>query len=277
MRLSARQLLLLRLAAFAVLAFIYVPLIIIGIEAFNEARTLKWPPPGFTTEWFELAFENTGARDAFLYSLKTAAIATTIALALGTLAALGVSRYRFFGRETVSFLVILPIALPGIVTGIALNSTFTEVLGIDLSLLTLVIAHATFCIVVIYNNVIARLRRLSTSFEEASADLGATPWQTARWVTLPNMRTALVAGALLSFALSFDEIIVTVFTIGVGEETLPQWLLNNFSRPQQLPIVNAVAVIVILLSIIPVYLAHKLSSEVGEGAGAAPAGTAAEP
>jgi putative spermidine/putrescine transport system permease protein len=277
MRLSARQLLLLRLAAFAVLAFIYVPLIIIGIEAFNEARTLKWPPPGFTTEWFELAFENTGARDAFLYSLQTAAIATSIALVLGTLAALGVSRYRFFGRETVSFLVILPIALPGIVTGIALNSTFTEVLGIDLSLLTLVIAHATFCIVVVYNNVIARLRRLSTSFEEASADLGATPWQTARWVTLPNMRTALVAGALLSFALSFDEIIVTVFTIGVGEETLPQWLLNNFSRPQQLPIVNAVAVIVILLSIIPVYLAHKLSSEVGEGAGAAPAGTAAEP
>ena len=274
MRLSARQLLLLRLAAGAVLAFIYVPLIIIVIEAFNEARTLKWPPPGFTTEWFELAFENTGARDAFLYSLKTAAIATSIALVLGTLAALGVSRYRFFGRETVSFLVILPIALPGIVTGIALNSTFTEVLGIDLSLLTLVIAHATFCIVVVYNNVIARLRRLSTSFEEASADLGATPWQTARWVTLPNMRTALVAGALLAFALSFDEIIVTVFTIGVGEETLPQWLLNNFSRPQQLPIVNAVAVIVIVLSIIPVYFAHRLSSEVGTASGAPGAPTA---
>ena len=267
MRLSTRQLLFLRLAAFAVLAFIYLPLIIIAIEAFNEARTLAWPPPGFTTEWFERAFENSGARDAFLYSLQTAAIATSIALVLGTLAALGVSRYRFFGRETVSFLVILPIALPGIVTGIALNSTFTEVLGLDLSLLTLVIAHATFCIVVVYNNVIARLRRLSTSFEEASADLGATPWQTFRMVTLPNMRTALVAGALLSFALSFDEIIVTVFTIGVGEETLPQWLLNNFSRPQQLPIVNAVAVIVILLSSIPVYLAHKLSSEVDSGGG----------
>jgi putative spermidine/putrescine transport system permease protein len=276
MRLSARQLILLRVATGAVLAFIYVPLLIIVIEAFNEARTLEWPPPGFTTEWFERAFDNTGARDAFLYSLKTAAIATSIALVLGTLAAIGVSRYRFFGRETVSFLVILPIALPGIVTGIALNSTFTEVLEIDLGLLTLVVAHATFCIVVIYNNVIARLRRLSTSFEEASADLGATPWQTFRWVTLPNMRTALVAGALLAFALSFDEIIVTVFTIGVGEETLPQWLLNNFSRPQQLPIVNAVAVIVILLSIIPVYLAHKLSSEVGTARGAgAPAATTA--
>jgi putative spermidine/putrescine transport system permease protein len=273
MRLSARQLLLLRFGAFGVLAFIYIPLLIIGIEAFNEARTLKWPPPGFTLEWFQRAFEESGPRDAFLYSLRTAAIATTIALVLGSLAALGVSRFKFFGREAVSFLVILPIALPGIVTGIALNSTFTQVLGIDLGLLTLVIAHATFCIVVVYNNVIARLRRLSTSFEEASADLGATPWQTARWVTLPNMRTALVAGALLAFALSFDEIIVTVFTIGVGEETLPQWLLNNFSRPQQLPIVNAVAVIVILLSIIPVYFAHRLTREEGATArgGGAPA------
>ena len=275
MTLTSRQLFLLRLATVGVLAFIYVPLVIIGIEAFNEARTLKWPPPGFTTEWFQDAFQNTGARDAFLYSLRTAAIAVSIALVLGSLAALGVARFRFFGREAVSFLVILPIALPGIVTGIALNSTFTEVLGIDLGLLTLVIAHATFCIVVVYNNVVARLRRLSTSFEEASADLGATPWQTARWVTLPNMRTALVAGALLAFALSFDEIIVTVFTIGVGDETLPQWLLNNFSRPQQLPIVNAVAVIVIILSIIPVYLAHKLSSEVGTTAGAPAAAAAA--
>jgi putative spermidine/putrescine transport system permease protein len=276
MRLSARQLLLLRLGAFGVLALIYVPLVIIGIEAFNEARTLKWPPPGFTTEWFQRAFEESGPRDAFLYSLRTAAIATTIALILGSLAALGVARFKFFGREAVSFLVILPIALPGIVTGIALNSTFTQVLGIDLGLLTLVIAHATFCIVVVYNNVIARLRRLSTSFEEASADLGATPWQTARWVTLPNMRTALVAGALLAFALSFDEIIVTVFTIGVGEETLPQWLLNNFSRPQQLPIVNAVAVIVIVLSIIPVYFAHRLTRDEEGGAAAAPGAPAAE-
>ncbi len=276
MRLSRGQLLGLRIATAAVLAFIYVPLLIIGIEAFNEARTLKWPPPGFTTEWFELAFKNTGAQDAFLYSLKTAALATAVALILGTLASIGVSRFRFFGRETVSFLVILPIALPGIVTGIALNSTFTEVLGIPLSLLTLVVAHATFCIVVVYNNVVARLRRLSTSFEEASADLGATPWQTFRWVTLPNMRTALVAGALLAFGLSFDEIIVTVFTIGVGDETLPQWLLNNFSRPQQLPIVNAVAVLVILISIVPIYIAHRLSSDTaGARGGRAPGGAAA--
>jgi putative spermidine/putrescine transport system permease protein len=272
MRLSRRSQILLRLGAAATLAFIYVPLLVIAMEAFSSSQTFKWPPPGFTFDWFEKAIDNPGARDAFLYSVRTGAIATGIALVLGTLASLGVARYRFFGRETISFLVILPIALPGIVTGIALNSTFTQVFGLDLSLFTIVVAHATFCIVVVYNNVIARLRRLSTSFEEASADLGATPWQTFRWVTLPNMRTALVAGALLAFALSFDEIIVTVFTIGAGDETLPIWILNNFSRPNQLPIVNVVAVLVILISIIPVYLAHRLTRE--EGA-AAPAGAGA--
>jgi putative spermidine/putrescine transport system permease protein len=277
MRLSRRSQVLLRLGAAATLAFIYVPLLVIAMEAFSSSQTFKWPPPGFTLEWFEKAIDNPGARDAFVYSVKTGAIATGIALVLGTLASLGVARYRFFGRETISFLVILPIALPGIVTGIALNSTFTQVFGIDLSLFTIVVAHATFCIVVVYNNVIARLRRLSTSFEEASADLGATPWQTFRWVTLPNMRTALVAGALLAFALSFDEIIVTVFTIGAGDETLPIWILNNFSRPNQLPIVNVVAVLVILISIFPVYLAHRLTRDEGAAPGAAGAGAAPAP
>jgi putative spermidine/putrescine transport system permease protein len=276
MRLSRRSRLLLRFGAAFTLAFIYVPLLVIAIEAFSEARTFEWPPPGFTFDWFDRALDNQGARDAFLYSLRTGAIATAIALVLGTLASLAVSRHRFFGRETISFLVILPIALPGIVTGIALNSTFTQVFGIDLSLFTIVVAHATFCIVVVYNNVIARLRRLSTSFEEASADLGATPWQTFRWVTLPNLRTALVAGALLAFALSFDEIIVTVFTIGAGDETLPIWILNNFSRPNQIPIVNVVAVLVILISIIPVYLAHRLTREEEGVARARGGGVAAE-
>src|SRR4029079_13801327 len=170
------------------------------------------------------------------------------------------------GRETISFLVILPIALPGIVTGVALNSTFTF-LGIDLGLFTIVVGHATFCIVVVYNNVVARLRRVSGSFEEASADLGATPWTPFRRVTMPSMQTALVAGGLLAFGLSFDEIIVTTFTAGAGTETLPLWIFTNFSRPNQLPIVNVVAVFVILISIVPVYLDHKLTSEEG---GAAP-------
>ena len=159
--------------------------------------------------------------------------------------------------------MILPIALPGIVTGVALSNTFTQVLGIPLSLLTVIVGHATFCIVVVYNNVVARLRRTSGSFEEASADLGAHTWQTFRFVTFPSMKTALAAGALLAFALSFDEIIVTTFTIGAGEETLPIWIFRNLFRPKELPIVDAVAVIVILISIVPVYLAHRLSSEEG--------------
>ena len=270
MRLSRGSQILLRGAAGFTLAFIYVPLIVVVIYAFSSANSFEWPPPGFTLDWFEKAIENPGARDAFLYSVKTAALATAVALVLGTLASLGVARYRFFGRETISFLVILPIALPGIVTGIALNSTFTQIFGIDLSLFTIVVAHATFCIVLVYNNVVARLRRLSNSFEEASADLGATPWQTFRMVTLPNMRTALVAGGLLAFGLSFDEIIVTTFTVGAGDETLPLWILTNYSKPNQLPIVNAVAAIVVLISIIPVYIAHRLSSETAGSRGGGP-------
>ena len=195
---------------------------------------------------------------------------------LGTLISLAVARHRFFGRETISFLVLLPLALPGIVTGIAINDTFTQVLGVDLSLLTVVVGHATFCIVLVYNNVVARLRRVSVSLEEASADLGAHTWQTFRLVTLPTMRTALVAGALLAFALSFDEIIVTRFTIGADLETLPIWIYNNLFRSNQLPIVNVVAVIVIVISIIPVYFANKLSQDAG-GAGGRGGGGKPEP
>ncbi|HXR31093.1 MAG TPA: ABC transporter permease [Solirubrobacterales bacterium] len=271
MRLSRRSALLLRLAVAVGLAFIYVPLIVIAIYAFNSSNILEWPPPGFTLDWFPKAIESQSARDALLTSLKAAAAATVIALLLGTLASLAVARHRFFGRETISFLVLLPIALPGIVTGVAISNTFTQVLGVDLGLFTVIVGHATFCIVVVYNNVVARLRRVSTSFEEASADLGAHTWQTFRFVTLPNLRTALAAGALLAFALSFDEIIVTTFTIGAGDETLPIWIYRNLFRPNQLPIVNVVAVLVVLISIVPVYLAHRLTRE-EEGAGAAPAG-----
>jgi putative spermidine/putrescine transport system permease protein len=268
MQLTRRNERLLRLASAATLAFIYLPLLVILVYAFSASTTQVWPPDGLTTKWFGEAFNNSGARDAFLLSLEAAAFATTVALSLGTLASMAVARYRFFGRETISFLVILPIALPGIVTGVALNTSFTQVLGVELSLFTIVVGHATFCIVVVYNNVVARLRRVSGNFEEASADLGATPWMTFRRVTLPSMRTALVAGGLLAFGLSFDEIIVTTFTAGAGEQTLPIWILTNFSRPSQLPIVNVVAVLVVLISIIPVYLANRLSRDVGAAAGA---------
>lgn len=267
MRLSRRAQALLRVAVGLGLAFIYVPLIVIGIYAFNSSKILKWPPPSLTTEWFAKAFESDSVREALLTSVEAGLVAMTIAIVLGTLASLAVGRFSFFGRETVSFLVILPIALPGIVTGVALSNTFTQVMGISLSLMTVIVGHATFCIVVVYNNVIARLRRMSGSFEEASADLGADTWQTFRYVTFPNMRSALGAGALLAFALSFDEIIVTTFTIGAGEETLPIWIFRNLFRPNQLPIVDAVAVIVILISIVPVYLAHRLSSEEGGATG----------
>ena len=262
MTLTRRSTILLRIAVAIGLAFIYIPLIVLGIYAFNASKILEWPPPALTLEWFPKAIEST-AKDAFWTSIKAGLAATAIALVLGTLASLAVSRHRFFGRETISFLVILPIALPGIVTGVALNNTFTQVFGIDLSLFTVIVAHATFCIVVVYNNTIARLRRMSSSLEEASADLGADTWQTFRYVTLPNMRSALGAGGLLAFGLSFDEIVVTNFTIGAGEETLPIWIFTNLFRAQERPIVNAVAVIVVLISIIPVYLAHRLTREEG--------------
>jgi putative spermidine/putrescine transport system permease protein len=258
------------------LAFIYLPLIVIAIYAFNGGSSLEWPPPNFTAHWFSDAIQNSGARDALVTSLKVGAVATGIALLLGSLASFAVARYSFFGRETISFLVVLPIALPGVVTGVAFSNTFTQVLGVPLSLLTVIAGHATFCIVVVYNNVIARLRRVSGNLEEASADLGAHTWQTFRFVTLPSIQTALVAGGLLAFALSFDEIIVTNFTIGAGEQTLPIWIYTNLFRPHNLPIVNVVAVIVVLLSIIPVYLAHRLTREEGVAARAGGAGAIAE-
>jgi putative spermidine/putrescine transport system permease protein len=272
MRVSAATGRLARAAVGITLAFIYIPLIVIAIYAFNKGITLKWPPESLSTKWFGEAFHSQDVKDAFVNSLKVGAVATAIALVLGTLASLGVGRHQFFGRETVSFLVVIPIALPGIVTAIALRNTFTEVFGITLGLFTVIVAHATFCIVVVYNNVIARLRRVSASFEEASADLGAHTWQTFRYITVPTLRTALVAGALLAFALSFDEIIVTNFTIGAGEQTLPVWIFTQLTRGQQFPIVNVVAVVVVLLSIIPVYLAHRLTREEG----GAPAGRAAK-
>jgi putative spermidine/putrescine transport system permease protein len=263
MRLSKRGKILLRVAVGLVLAFIYIPLLVIVVEAFNSSRILKWPPPGFTLSWFGKAFESASAREALITSIEAGVVAMLIAMLLGTLIALAVGRRKFFGRDSISFLVVLPIALPGIVTGVAFSNTFTQVLGISLSLMTVIIGHATFCIVVVYNNVVARLRRTSGSFEEASADLGADPWQTFRWVTFPSLRSALGAGALLAFALSFDEIIVTNFTIGAGEETLPIWIYHNLFRPKELPVVPAVAVILIVLSIIPVYVAHRLSSDDG--------------
>ena len=242
-----------------VLAFLYVPIAIICLYAFNESNVQSWPIPGLTTKWFSPAIHNEEMQQALWLSLKAAALATTVALVLGSMASFGVHRFRFFGRESISFLLVLPIALPGIITGMALNSYFTY-WKLNFSLLTIVIGHATFCVVVVYNNVIARLRRVPGSLTEASMDLGADGWQTFRFVTWPVLSTALVAGGLLAFALSWDEIVVTYFTAG-AQNTLPLLLFGFIRQGQNLPIVNAIALVVILVSLIPVALAQRLTSD----------------
>ncbi|MBK9739200.1 MAG: ABC transporter permease [Actinobacteria bacterium] len=256
------------LSIFAVIAFgfIYVPLGVILINSFSVDKSLTWPPSGFTTEWWGKAVQNEGVREALVTSVGVAVVATLLALVLGTLLALALGRYAFFGRESISMLVILPIALPGIVTGIALNNVFTTFLG-GLTIVTLIVGHATFCIVVVFNNTIARIRRMGGNVEEASADLGAGGWTTFRLVTFPLMRSALVAGAILAFGLSFDEIIVTTFTAGPGITTLPIWIYQNLFRPNQAPIVNVVAAALVIVSILPIYVAQRFSNADERGAG----------
>jgi putative spermidine/putrescine transport system permease protein len=249
----------LRLATIATLAFLYLPLVIIVVYAFDSDKTQSWPIQGLTLDWFAAALGNQSILDALALSIQVGLAATAIAIILGSLASFAVHRYRFFGRGTISFLLVLPIALPGIVTGMALNATINAS-GIGFTTFTIILGHATFCIVVVFNNVIARLRRTSRSIEEASMDLGADTIQTFRYVTFPVIRTALIAGGLLAFALSFDEVIVTTFTAGT-QETIPLWIFDHIKRANQLPVVNVVAIFLILLSTIPVYLAQRLSSD----------------
>ena len=244
-----------------VIAFLWFPLVLIGVYAFNKSNVQSWPIPGWTTHWFRVAWSDPDVRNSLRLSVEVGLIATTIALALGSMAAFAIHRFRFFGRESVSFLLILPIALPGIVTGMALNSFF--IAGhITTNMWTIVIGHATFCVVIVYNNVLARLRRTAPSLYEASMDLGADGWQTFRYVTWPVLSTALVAGGLLAFALSFDEVVVTFFTAG-AQNTLPLLILGYIRLGQQLPVVNAIAFAMILLTVIPVVLAQRLMRDTG--------------
>ncbi len=244
-----------------VVLFLWLPLALIMVYAFNSSNVQSWPIPGFTTRWFSVAWHSEEVRNALWLSVRAALLATGIALVLGSAAAFAIARFRFFGRESVSFLLVLPIALPGIITGMALNSFYTY-RHVDLSLWTIVIGHATFCLVVAYNNVLARLRRSSPSLLEASADLGADGWQTFRFVTWPVLSTALVAGGLLAFALSFDEVVVTYFTAG-SNNTLPLLILGYIRQGQQLPVVNAIAFAIILVTVIPVALAQRLMRDTG--------------
>jgi putative spermidine/putrescine transport system permease protein len=248
------------------LLFLYLPLLVVAILSFNSATSLSWPPKGFTLDWWEKAWETEGPRQALINSVKVAAVATIIALILGTLAAFAIARFSFFGRHTLSFLLVLPISLPGIVTAVALQNSFSRTVDlgpidfkVGFGFHSLVIAHATFCVVLAFNNVIARLRRMSPNVLEASADLGAHASQTFRLITFPLMRSALLAGGILAFALSFDEIVVTTFTAGSGYQTLPQWIFANISRPNNVPLVNVMATFVMLVSIPLAWLAQSLS------------------
>jgi putative spermidine/putrescine transport system permease protein len=244
-----------------VIAFLWIPLVIIALYAFNSSNIQGWPISSWTLHWFRVAWHNEEARSALWLSVRVGLATTGIALVLGTMAAAAVARFRFFGRDTVSFLLVLPLALPGIITGTALLR-FYSFAHIQVSIWTIVIGHATFCVVVVYNNVVARLRRTSPSLIEASQDLGADGWQTFRFVLWPVLSTALVAGGLLAFALSFDEVIVTYFTAG-AQETLPLFILDNIERGQQLPVVNVVAFFVIAATAIPVMLAQRVMRDTG--------------
>ena len=240
-----------------VLLFLFIPIITIVLFAFDRSTIQSWPIRHYTTHWFSIAWHDQDVRDSLGLSIKAGLAATVIALVLGSAAAFAVARFRFFGREAISLLLVLPLALPGIITGIALQSFFSFN-NVKLSLYTIVIGHTTFCIVVIYNNVLARLRQSPRSLIEASSDLGARPLQTFRYITLPVLRTALVAGALLAFALSFDEVIVTTFTSG-AQNTLPLWVFGTIRTGNQLPEVNAVVAFVLAITIIPVAISVRLT------------------
>ena len=256
----------LTVAATAGLIFMLAPLALIFLYAFStEERTFQWPPPGLTLDWFAVTWNRPDVWQALGLSVQVAAISTVIALVLGTLCAAAISGSKFFGREAISLLVILPIALPGIITGIALRSAF-NLMEIPFSFWTLVVGHATFCVVVVYNNAIARLRRTSPSLLEAAMDLGATGWQTFRYVLLPQIATALLAGGMLAFALSFDEVIVTTFTAG-QQSTLPIWMLEELVRPRQRPVTNVVAMVVVLVTFLPNLGAYYLTRDGDQVAG----------
>jgi putative spermidine/putrescine transport system permease protein len=258
----------LRVWVTVVLVLLFAPIVLIVVYAFGPSVVQTWPPRGFTWHWFAVAWHDPAVRQAFLLSVKVGLLAAGIAVVLGSAVSYALHNFRFFGAEGISLLLVLPLALPGVITGVALNSFFGFT-NIQLGVLTIVIGHATFCIVIVYNNLIARLRRTPRSLGEASMDLGARGWQTQLYVMFPQAATALISGALLAFALSFDEVIVTVFTAGANF-TLPLWIFGQLRLGQQLPEVNAVVTIVVLLTIIPVLLAARLA-----GAGISQAAPAA--
>ena len=266
MRSDNRPPLILTAGAIAGLLFLHLPILLIFLYAFTtDERTYQFPPPGLTTQWFAVAWNREDIWPPLYLSLKVAALSTVMALILGTLCAAAMARTRFFGRDQISLLIILPIALPGIITGMSLRSAFS-IMDIPFSTWTILMGHATFCIVIVFNNAVARFRRLSGSIVEASMDLGANGFQTFRHVILPNLGSALLAGGMLAFALSFDEVIVTTFTAG-QQSTLPIWMLNELVRPRQRPVTNVVAIVVFVTTFVPILIAYYLTRGGAETAG----------
>ena len=264
--LSDRPSLLLRISAIGGLLFLHLPILLIFLYAFTtEEKTYVFPPPGLTTKWFAVAWNRVDIWPPLYLSLQVAAISTLLAMILGTCVSAAMARAKFFGREQISLLILLPIALPGVITGMALRSAFS-IIDIDFSTWTIILGHATFCIVIVFNNAVARFRRLSGGILEASADLGANAFQTFRHVLLPNLGTALLAGGMLAFALSFDEVIVTTFTAG-QQSTLPIWMYSELIRPRQRPVTNVVAIVVFAATFVPILLAYYLTRNGSETAG----------
>lgn len=262
LRLSRSARIVLTTVVVFVVLVIYIPLMLVVLNSFNSASVASWPIKSFSTQWWQLALGSQEIRSALLNSIIVGLGATFFAAILGTLAAFALQRYSFFGKQSVNLLIVLPIALPGVVTGVAFSNTYNSLLpeiGIQIGYFGMVVAHATFCIVMVFNNVGARLRRMNPGLQEASMDLGANVWQTFRLITFPQFRPAFVAGAILAFALSFDEVIVTIFTAPPGVDTLPLWILKEMARPTEANQVNVVATLVILLSLIPVYVSLRMS------------------
>ena len=262
LRLSRLSKISLLVMVLVLLAFMYIPLLVVVLNSFNQAQISSWPIDGYSFKWWQFAASYAPIRSALLNSVLVATGAMIIASVLGTLVAFALKGFDFFGKGTINLLIVLPIALPGVVTGVAFSNTYNNFLspiGFDIGYFGMIVAHATFCIVMVFNNVFARLKRMNPSLQEASADLGAGLWQTFRLVTFPQFRTSFMAGALLAFALSFDEVVVTIFTAPPGVDTLPLWILKEMARPNQGSVVNVVATVVILLSLVPVYVSQRLT------------------
>ncbi|GAB4546142.1 MAG: ABC transporter permease [Anaerolineales bacterium] len=256
----------LKFGAFGALLFLHIPLWLIFLYSFTtDESAYSFPPPGLTLKWIPKALENAAMQDALFLTLRVAVLATAVALLLGTLAAAAVYRFDFFGKDAISFMLVLPLALPGIVTGIAMRSAIS-LLHIPFSFWTIIIGHATFCVVVVYNNVIARMRRSSPSMIEASMDLGANSFQTFWHVVLPNLSSALLAGAILAFSLSFDEVIVTTFTAG-NQQTLPIWIFSQMLKPRNRPITNVTAMLVVLITALPILYAQRIVARASDSEG----------